>query len=149
LEKVMAKIAVVVLAISCLLLSGCATVRSAKEFENASIGMSKYDVVKKVGRPAIVRGTLKNKDCETVEVWEYKAGKGKDLQQVSTEMVFTFMSAGSGAPLLISAAETDRYWVYFINGAYAGWSRAGDWARDQDKLRDMQFRPRESISKII
>jgi hypothetical protein len=138
-----------VLAISCLVVSGCATVRSAKEFENASIGMSKLDVIKKVGRPAIVRGTLKNKDGETVEVWEYKAGKGKDLQQVFTEIVFAVMSAGSGAPLLLSAAQTDRYWVYFINGAYAGWSHAGDWARDQDKLYDMHYRPQTSVSKII
>jgi len=138
-----------VLVISCLIMSGCATIRSAKEFESASIGMSKADIIKKVGRPAIVRGMLKNKDGEAVEVWEYKAGKGKDLQQVSTEIVFTVMSAGSGAPLLISAAQTDRYWVYFINCAYAGWSHAGDWARDQDKLYDMQYRPQTSISKII
>lgn len=137
------------LAISCLIMSGCATVKTAKEFENASIGMSKLDVIKKVGRPAIVRGTLKNKDGEIVEVWEYKVGKAKDLQQVSTEIVFTVMSAGSGAPLLLSAAETDRYWVYFINGAYAGWSHAGDWARDREKLHDMYFRPQTSISKII
>lgn len=135
--------------ISCLIMSGCATIRSAKELESASLGMSKADIIKKVGRPAIVRGTLKNKDCETVEVWEYKAGKGKDLQQVSTEIIFTVMSAGSGAPLLLSAAQTDRYWVYFINGAYAGWSHAGDWARDQDKLYDMHYRPQTSISKII
>ena len=138
-----------VLTISCLVMSGCATVRSAKEFENASIGMSKLDVIKKVGRPAIVRGMLKNKDGETVEVWEYKVGKGKDLQQVSTEIVFTVMSAGSGAPLLLSAAQTDRYWVYFINGAYAGWSHAGDWARDQGKLYEMYYRPQTSVSKII
>jgi hypothetical protein len=145
----MPKKIIAVLAISCLIMSGCATIRSDKEFETASIGMSKTDIIKNVGRPAIVRGMLKNKDGETVEVWEYKAGKGKDFQQLSTETIFTVMSAGSGAPLLLSAAETDRYWVYFINGAYAGWSRAGDWARDQDKLYEMYFRPKTSISKIV
>ncbi len=145
----MIKNIIIILAVSCLVMSGCATIRSAKEFENASVGMSKLDVIKKIGRPAIVRGTLKNKDGETVEVWEYKAGKAKDLQQVSTEIVFTVLSAGSGAPLLLSAAETNRYWVYFINCAYAGWSHSGDWARDQDKLYDMHFKPQTSLSKII
>lgn len=138
-----------ILTISCLLVGGCATVKSAKEFENVSVGMSKFDVIKKLGRPAIVRGTLEDKEGEIIEVWEYKAGKGKGFQQVSTEIVFTVMSAGSGAPLLLSAAETDRYWVYFTNGAFSGWSRAGDWARDREKLRDMYYRPQASLSKII
>jgi hypothetical protein len=139
----------IVSAIGCLALSGCATVRTEKAFDRASTGMSKAEVIKKVGRPAIVRGIIKNKNCETVEVWEYKVGKGKDFEQVATETVFTVMSAGAGAPLLISAAETDRCWVYFVDGKFAGWSRAGDWARDTDKICEMRFRPEETFSQKI
>ncbi len=130
-------------------MSGCATVRTTDAFDNASIGMSKADVINKVGRPAIVRGILKNKNCETVEVWEYKVGKGKCFQQVASDAIFTFMTAGSGAPVFLSAAETGRYWFYFIDGKFAGWSKAGDWARDSGKLYEMNFRPQASISKMI
>jgi hypothetical protein len=129
----------VLLAALCLVLSGCATVTSVKEFGNASKGMSKADFIKKVGAPAIVRGILKNKDNRTVEVWEYKVGKGKNFEQVTTEAVFTAMTAGAGAPLLISAAETDRCWVYFVDGKFAGWSRAGDWGKDAAKIYEMRF----------
>jgi hypothetical protein len=135
--------------VCCILLCGCATIRTPEAFNNASAGMSKADVIKSVGPPAIVRGIIKNKDCDTVEVWEYKAGKGKNFQQVTSDAVFTFMSAGSGAALLLSAAQTDRYWVYFVNGKFAGWSLAGDWSRDSDKLYEMKFAPDKSISKMI
>jgi len=139
----------VTLAIGCLVLSGCATVRTDEAFEKASKGMSKADVIKKVGRPAIVRGIIKNKDCQTVEVWEYKVGQGKKFEQVATETVFTVISAGAGAPLLISAAETDRRWVYFVDGKFAGWSRAGDWGLDSCKIYEMRFRPEETFSQKI
>ena len=135
--------------IACLVISGCATVRTPDAFDKASVGMSKSEIIKKVGRPAIVRGIIKNKDCQTVEVWEYKVGKGKCFRDVVSDAMFTFMSAGSGAPILLSAAPTDRYWFYFIDGEFAGWSKAGDWARDSDKLYDMKFRPEKSVSKMI
>jgi hypothetical protein len=133
----------------CLLLCGCATVRDVKAFDNASAGMSKADVLRCVGRPAIVRGIIKNRNCDTVEVWEYKVGSAKNFQKVASDAMFTLMSAGSGAPMLLSAAETGRYWFYFVNGAFAGWSLAGDWARDSEKLYDMKFVPQKSISKMI
>lgn len=137
--------------LACFLLCGCATVRTPDAFDNASVGMSKSEVIRRVGRPAIVRGIIKNSNCDTVEVWEYKVGKGKCFQQVASEAVFTVMSAGSGAPELISAAETGRYWFYFVNGKFAGWSKAGDWARDREKIYDMKFRSpsQASISKMI
>jgi hypothetical protein len=59
------------------------------------------------------------------------------------------MSAGAGAPLLLSAAETDRRWVYFVDGKFACWSRAGDWARDADKIRELRFRPEETFTQKI
>lgn len=148
-EIFMLKKSVIFSAICCVVLCGCATVRNEAAFDNASIGMSRSEVIKCVGRPAIVRGILKNRNCDTVEVWEYKVGKGKNFEKVMSDAMFTLTSAGSGAPVLLSAAETDRYWFYFINGKFAGWSRAGDWARDSEKLYDMKFRPEQSVSKMI
>jgi hypothetical protein len=140
---------IALLAAGCLILNGCAALKSEKAFEGASGGMSKADIVKRLGHPTIIRGAIKNQRGETVEVWEYKVGKGKDFEQVMTETAFTGMTLGAGSPILFSAAETDRYWVYFFDGKFAGWGRAGIWEKDADKIRRLRPQDQKEPSHMI
>jgi len=145
----MRRIVLIFLVIGALAVSGCATLRSEKAFDKAAIGMSKACVIRNVGRPTLVRGIMKNDYCDTVEVWEYRVGCAKHFEQVATEMAFAGMTVGAGAPILLEAAHTDRYWFYFVNGTLAGWGRAGDWARDAAKIRAIKFRPDANLSMMI
>lgn len=131
--------AAAVCAVMCVSCGGCGTVRSERAFDAAAPGMSRAAVVRKVGHPAIVRGFLKGADGRTIEVWEYKVGCAKSFERVLSEASFTLVTGGAGAPLFLSAAETDRYWFYFIDGAFAGWSPAGDWERDADRICRMDL----------
>ncbi|MFA4981627.1 MAG: hypothetical protein WC592_04070 [Candidatus Omnitrophota bacterium] len=140
---------VLFLLIGCLAAGGCATMKSEKAFESASIGMSKADVIKRVGPPALVKGYIKNTAGENIEVWEYRVGKAKSFEQVTTESFFTAMTAGAGAPILLSSGDRDNYWFYFVDGKFAGWGRAGDWDRDGEKIRGMTFKPGKDISLTI
>ncbi|MDD5422342.1 MAG: hypothetical protein PHT32_02830 [Candidatus Omnitrophica bacterium] len=137
------------LLIGCMAAGGCATMKSEKAFESASMGMSKADVIKKVGSPAVIRGAIRNEAGEKVDVWEYRVGKAKSFEQVTTESFFTAMTAGAGAPILLSSADRDNYWFYFVDGKFAGWGRAGDWGRDGEKIRGMTFKPGKDISLTI
>lgn len=128
-----------VMAAGCLILSGCGTLRSEAAFDRVTAGMSRHDVAKRLGNPAIVRGCLVNERCEKVEVWEYKVGCPKKFERVVSELSLTALSFGAAGPILLSSADTDRYWVYFANGGFAGWGPAGDWDLDAEKIRAMKF----------
>lgn len=135
--------------ICCLAIAGCGTLKSERALESTAIGMSKADVLKTAGHPSIVRGTLNNDYGQTVEVWEYKVGQGKHFQQLMTETAFTAITAGAGAPQLLSSGATDRYWFYFVDGSLAGWGRAGDWKRDAGRICVMKFKPGSNLSQGI
>ncbi|MBP7056409.1 MAG: hypothetical protein KBB52_06130 [Candidatus Omnitrophica bacterium] len=135
------RVAIVSLAV-CLLTSGCGTIRSERIAENVPLGVSKNDVIKKVGHPAIVRGAFSKDDGEKVEVWEYKVGRGKSFEKVFGEAAYTAFTIGSGGQVLVSAADTGRIWVYFVSDKFAGWTPAGDWARDTERMRQMRFNTR-------
>jgi hypothetical protein len=145
----MIKRMVLFLAAGCIVLCGCAAIKSEEAFDRASTGMSRADIVKRVGHPSIVRGIIDNEYGQKVEVWEYKVGKDKRFEQVMTETAFTALTAGSGFEVLISSAETKRYWVYFIDNKFTGWGLAGDWHRDADKIRQIRFGPGRDLSQMI
>jgi len=139
----------VLLVVGSLALSGCATIKSEDAFDKASAGMSKHDVMKMVGRPAVVRGALKNDFGQRVEVWEYRVGPDKSVVQFLGDIALAGITLGSAAPLIVSSNDTDRYWFYFVDGKFVTWSRAGDWARDVSKIREMKLTPAVSLSHII
>jgi len=138
-DCMVSKYLTLVLIIICITFSGCGTVRSERVFDRASAGMSKGEAVKRIGHPAVVRGTFKNKDGQTIEVWEYRVGRGKNFEQVLGEAASTGLTIGCGGQIFLKAADTDRCWVYFVQDKFAGWTPAGDWARDTDRMCEMRF----------
>ncbi len=138
----MPKIAVLTMILAASSLAGCGTLRSERALESVWAGMSKADIIKKIGHPAAIRGTFKNSENCIVEVWEYRIGRAKDFERVLGEAAFTGLTIGAGAQALLTSADTERRWIYFIEDRFVGWTPAGDWARDNDVMREMKFNTR-------
>ncbi len=114
------------LALACLLCltAGCATTTSV--LARLSLGMTKDEVRKSIGNPAVVRDAIRNPNGEIMEVWEYQ------LQTVGT---FRTMMAGMGAAGLaaqgvpvqpIGRTPLQAYWLYFVDSKLVQWRQAGE-----------------------
>jgi len=100
-----------------LVLIGCATTQS---FQNLSLGTTKGEVTKAIGKPYVVRGAMQNKYGQTIEVWEYRPAR------------WTMDAV---------AYYTDRYWLYFVEDKLVQWGQAGDWSREADRIYEIRFGP--------
>ncbi len=110
-------------------LVGCATTHN---LERLSLNMTKDDVRQTVGGPTAVRGSLKNKYGEIVEVWEYELTNRNFFQRFADAeaQLGGLPSAGYG-----SAA----YWLYFVDDRLVQWGQAGDWAKEADRIYEVRF----------
>lgn len=79
---------------------GCAKYKSSNNFISIKVGMEKSDVIKKLGKPAVARGSIMNKFGQVVEVFEYKVDMGIDTGEAVFFsciiwpgcIIFTFLS---------------------------------------------------------
>lgn len=126
--------------ISCLLLAillaGCAT--PAKHMTRISLGMSKEQVVQKLGNPTVARGAIRNKFDQTVEVWEYRLALPED--KVGRKTVLTIGTLGIGALSFVDRDMKD-YWLYFVEDKLVRWGEAGDWEREASQIYEFKFNP--------
>ena len=95
------------------LLFSCAV--GIKRMNNLSLGMSKEQVQASVGDNYIIRGAIVNRYNQSVEVWEYDVRKRRSL------------------------TESERYWLYIVDGKLVQWSRAGNWATEAARINETQF----------
>ena len=109
--------------------------------------MSKKEIIKQMGNPTVVRGAIRNKYNQVVEVWEYKLDKGKTGKQSAAEWTATLCSFGLGAPLLMSDGELQDYWLYFYNDQLVQWGQAGDWKKEADRIYDFNFNTEQQITQ--
>lgn len=121
-------------------LSACAHTIKRKSLMSVSIGMSKEQIINKLGEPTIFRGSMINKYGQVVEVFEYEVDTGKDSRQVVSEVLFTFSTLGFGAPILASKGRVVAFWFYFHDDKLVQWGRAGDWQRAADAIHEIRFR---------
>jgi hypothetical protein len=94
----------------------CAT---TGKLSNLKLEMTKPEVRSSIGKPTVVRGAMRNKYDEAIEVWEYRLFKTDD------------------------DAFFDRptyYWLYFCNDTLVQWGEAGDWEKEADRIYDLRFR---------
>lgn len=132
----------------CISLVGCATTRRLQQI---SLGMTKDEVVTKIGNPTVVRGCITNKHGQVVEVWEYNLR----VKQVGVGEVVgkTFLAICTlGISLAIShprerGAEKRDYWLYFINDKLVQWGQAGDWKTEADRIYEFRFDTGEKLEK--
>ena len=118
-----------------ILLTACAT--TTKKLSTISLGMSKEAVIKAMGSPAAVRGSMMNKYNQTIEVWEYRLKKPPTV--ISTTGKVAFALATFGMSLVIVGDDRANYWLFFSDGKLSRWGQAGDWAKESDKIYEMRF----------
>jgi len=98
---------------------GCGTTSSV--LNDISLKMLKKEVKETIGDPTVVRGAIVNKYNQNVEVWEYR--------------LYRYSGAVEGL-----SNEYDLYWLYFVDGFLYQWGKAGDWAKEADKIYEFRFK---------
>lgn len=129
------------------ILNGCAShkMRTARNrlipqaFRCIELGISKQQVIKSIGEPDIVRGSITNKFEQVIEVWEYSVDRGKDAAQIGAELVLTICTLGLCAPLMLSEGRIETYWLYFHTNKLVQWGKAGDWKKEADVISEIRF----------
>lgn len=130
-----------------IMVAGCVTA-STRNLSKISLDMTKEQVIEQMGQPTVVRGAIKNKFNQAVEVWEYKLSKaqaGKFWGNLGAS-VATF---GIWAPAAVVSHEADitNYWLYFYDGKLVQWGQAGDWKREADRIYEVNFATGEKITQ--
>lgn len=113
----------------------------SQRLETISLGMTRKEVIERMGPPRVVRGSIQNKFGQVVEVLEYRFtmpvddGRGMKV----SKRVFTVVTVGLGA--LVLDGESREYWLYFHDNKLVQWGQAGDWAREADRIYQFNFDP--------
>ena len=126
-------------------LVGCAT--SSKRLQEVSLGMNKKEVSESLGEPDVVRGAIRNKFNQVIEVWEYKLALPTDdsAGTIIGKSVFTILTFGMGAATF--RGERRNYWLYYYNDELVQWGQAGDWSREADRIYQINFDSSPKISR--
>ena len=112
---------------------GCAT--PAKRMARISLGMSKEQVVQKLGDPTVARGAIRNKFDQPVEALEYRLALPEDA---GANVAFTTATFEVGA---FVHRDIKNYWLYFVEDKLVHWGEAGDWGREASQIYEFQFNP--------
>lgn len=99
--------------------SACAP--RATSLTRLSLSMEKRDVIAQMGQPSAVRGAIRNRFDQTIEVWEYR--------------LYRYKGAIEGL-----SQDFDLYWMYFVDDKLVQWGQAGDWKREADRIYEIRFR---------
>lgn len=111
----------VILLLSSLLLAvGCARrTITPDSFLKVSIGMDKNQVMKKLGKPAIIRGASQDKSGQIIEIFEYDVDSSSFWDSIKT---------------------IDSYWLQFCDGKLTQWGKIGDWKKEADHISEIRYR---------
>lgn len=128
-------------------ISGCVTT-STRKLANISLDMSKEEVINGLGEPTVMRGALKNKYNQTIEVWEYKLSKA-EAGRFWGNLAVTTMTFGIWAPVAYEDQKKDiaNYWLYFYDDKLVQWGQAGDWKKEADRIYDFNFSIGDKITQ--
>jgi len=126
--------------------SGCVTT-STRKLSKISLDMTKSEVIKSLGEPTVVRGALKNKYNQTIEVWEYKLSKA-EAGRFWGNLAVTTMTFGFWAPQAYQDQKKDmeNYWLYFYDDVLVQWGQAGDWRKEADRIYEINFASGEKLT---
>ena len=122
--------------IAFLLFVSCAT--SSKKLTRVSLGMTKSEVMKQLGDPQMIRGSLRNKFNQVVEVWQYKMVLPDDGRTLAKKSALTVVTFGVAA-YTFADKDKENYWFYFHDNKLVQWNVAGDWQRAADQIIDINF----------
>ncbi len=122
-----------------ILLVGCSPSSSSKRMQKISLGDNKEHVVNTLGNPRVVRGAIRNKYGQNIEVWEYRLDLPSDdsAGEVVGKGMATVITFGMGAALF--RPEKRDYWLYFLDDELVKWGQAGDWQTESKNLYEIRF----------
>ena len=132
----------IILLLPLFILGGCAHRIGQRDLMSLFIGLSKQQVVKKIGKPNVFRGSMLNKFGQTIEVYEYEVKRGVDGKRLATGIGLVVLTFGLYIPLIPAFIEHKRdiYWLYFHDNKLAQWGQAGDWNKEADSIYEVRFR---------
>jgi len=140
-KKIGSLVGLLGLCVPLLFLSGCAHTIKRKSLMTISIGMTKEQIIKKLGDPSIFRGSMVNKFSQTIEVFEYDVDRGKSGNQITAETIITISTLGLGAPIFLSKGQIETLWFYFYDNKLVQWGKAGDWQAQATAIYEVRFGP--------
>lgn len=125
--------------LSLLIVSACAT--SSGKLSEIRLEMTKDEVRRVLGEPSVVRGAIRNKFGQVIEVWEYRLAlpSTDSAGQVIGKSMLTVITLGIGAAAF--RGEKRDYWLYFLRDNLVQWGQAGDWSREPDRIYQFNFAP--------
>jgi hypothetical protein len=131
----------------CLGLGGCATT-STRNLSKISLDMKKDEVIQRLGEPTVVRGAMKNKFNQTVEIWEYKLSKSQ-AGKFWGDLGISVATFGIWAPVAYQDNQNNitNYWLYFYDGKLTQWGQAGDWKKEADRIYEINFAAGEKVTQ--
>ena len=127
--------------------TGCMKNIKVEKLRTISLGMSKEEVVKNLGESTVVRGSIRNKLNQVVEIWEYElvvpqnTSAGQELEK----LVLTAITLGALGGVYKDKIKS--YWLYFYDNKLAQWGEAGDWSKESDRIYKFDFNPSPKITK--
>jgi hypothetical protein len=128
-------------------LMGCNSTPPApsSNLRQVDIGMSEASVLEVMGEPRSVRGSIRNKFDQVIEVWEYQLALPIEdsKAEIAGKSAATVLSLGMGAAIF--APEERTYWLYFSDGFLARWGEAGDWEKEPERIYEFNFGQRTRL----
>ena len=118
------------------LLAACATVET--QLRELAVGISKDEVVRRVGKPKLAYAPVTTRSGQQVQVVEYDVGGGASSGGSGMLGTVGLLSGGAGGGGS-AAARNDRVWLTFVDGKLTQRTPAGDWRRERDRLRTARF----------
>ncbi len=101
--------------LGCFFTMGCVFfTKDVKILQKIEIGMSKDQVRQMVGEPVSVRGAIRNKEGQVVEVWTYILKRP-------------------------GPHHNENYWLRFVDGKLVQWGQDKDWQREPDYIEKKIF----------
>ena len=127
--------------------SGCMTT-STRKLREISLDLTKDEVVRRLGEPTAVRGAIKNKYNQNIEVWEYRLSKSQ-AGKFWGNLGISVLTFGIFAPVVYKDSQSDitNYWLYFYDGKLVKWGQAGDWKAEADRIYEINFSTGEKLSR--
>ena len=119
----------------------------SSQLRQVSLGMSKGEIVDALGEPAVVRGSVRNKFNQVIEVWEYalELPYQDSAGEIIGKSAFTVLTLGVGATRF--KAGIKNYWLYFLDNKLVQWGETGDWGKEPERIYDFNFNPLPVLTK--
>lgn len=127
--------------LACLLaVSGCVRKIKSRKLTTISLGMSKYDVQNRLGRPNVIRSSTLTDSNEILETWEYQVDKGSSDLLTANRVCFTIATLGLGFPVFFADGDiVEPYWFFFKEDRLVKWCKGVDQEIIKHTIQETHF----------